>query len=75
MKPYQKRVIDEKALLDEKLDKLNKFIESDAFDALKDDDRKLLIKQEDAMSIYSDILEERIDRFQKSDNTENLVER
>jgi hypothetical protein len=73
MKPYQKRVIDEKDLLDEKLDKLNKFIESDAFDDLKDDDRKLLIKQEDAMSIYSDILEERIDRFQKSDDTEIMV--
>jgi hypothetical protein len=63
MKAYQQRVINEKSCLDDKLGKLTKFIESDEFDALEDDDRKLLVKQEDAMSIYSEILEDRIKRF------------
>lgn len=63
MKPYQERVIAEKTCLDEKLVKLTQFIKSDAFDALPDEDRKLLVKQEDAMSIYSEVLEDRINRF------------
>ena len=75
MKPYQKRVIEEKSYLDDKLDRLTKFIESDAFDELDADDRRLLVKQEDAMTIYSEILEERIDKFIKSDDTESLVAR
>lgn len=58
---YQVRVIEEKSALDEKLGKLKLFLESDISLAAKD--RAILVEQANAMSTYSAILGQRIQRF------------
>ena len=58
---YQVRVIEEKVALDEKLGKLQHFLESDASSTAKD--RVLLVEQANAMGIYSAILGQRIQGF------------
>lgn len=63
MEDYQKRVIDEKKELDSKIEKLNSFFETATYNSMEYDDRKLLLDQSDAMSKYSEILEERINKF------------
>jgi len=69
MRPdWQQRVIDEKAQLDERLGKLNTFIEADEKKPLDDRllpvDRNLLITQRHHMRQYSVILERRISNFE-----------
>lgn len=62
--PYQQRVIDEKAALDEKITKLADFIIlSPVFKELPGADRGRLYRQHTAMRAYSGVLGERIEAF------------
>jgi hypothetical protein len=64
MEPYQERVVQEKAELDDKIDKLDYFIGKEMkYGALPAKDRRLLQLQLAAMSLYSDILTQRIAAF------------
>lgn len=63
MLPYQQRVVDERAELDAKLDRLDAFIGTPVFSGLPDDHKLLLEQQSAVMSTYSDILAERIAAF------------
>jgi len=51
---------DEKAALDEKIEKLNAFMAGDAFHTLPENEKIRLIEQGNAMEEYSDVLHERI---------------
>ena len=61
--PHQQRVVDEKAELDSKLEKLNTFIGGTFYEGLPEAERIRLAKQAGAMKDYSDILSERIAAF------------
>lgn len=63
MEAYQQRVVDEKAELDEKREKLRDFLYTDNFAAMKDGDRGLLQAQYIIMGNYSGILQSRIEGF------------
>jgi len=64
MLPHQERVILEKKELDDKINKLAKFIcTNNAFVDLDKDERESLMKQWNVMKEYSKILNERIMRF------------
>ena len=63
MQPYQQRVIDEKAELDAKLEKLRVFIGGGLFAELLDDAKRRLYRQFHAMGDYSDALNDRILAF------------
>jgi hypothetical protein len=56
MEEFLIRVITEQNELYDKLTKLNKFIESDKFKAIDDENQRLLKMQSSAMSIYNDVL-------------------
>ena len=62
---HQQRVVTENKELDEKLQKLKAFIESEKFASVVTDlaERERLIRQEKAMRTYSEILKERIAAF------------
>lgn len=63
--PYQQRVVDEKNELDEKIEKLGRFIgtEGTPFINLPESERERLAAQYEVMKEYSDILEARIEDF------------
>lgn len=64
LKPYQQRVVDEKAELDDKRIKLKAFIDGSAiFADLCDDEKERLVRQHSCMTEYSEILQERIAAF------------
>lgn len=64
MQPHQQRVVDEKSELDEKLEKLEKFIhENDFFQKLPSDEQERMCRQQNAMKKYSEVLGERIAAF------------
>ena len=69
MQPHQQRVVDEKAELDAKLEKLKVFIgnsgenPSAIFEGLPPAERSRLIRQASIMEEYSDVLRERIVNF------------
>jgi len=63
VEPYQQRVVDEKRELDEKLQRLNAFLQGRAFAGVSNHDRDLLPKQAVVMQTYSNILEQRIASF------------
>jgi hypothetical protein len=64
MLPHQKRVVQEKAELDEKVAKLDAFIaESETFKGLPADEKKRLLRQLVYMESYSAILAQRIAAF------------
>lgn len=67
MELYQKRVFDEKAELDERLQKLQQFIGGPAFVSLDREEIERLLKQEAYMIGYSNILGERIAAFDQED--------
>jgi hypothetical protein len=71
MKEYQKRVVEEKIDLDNKLIKLNNFIESDKFEDVDEDEQDRLTRQGAAMQEYSLVLEERIAAFDEDDEEED----
>jgi len=62
--PYQKRVLDECEELDGRLESLHVFIEdSPVFRGLSKIEQRLLVDQRHAMTVYRDILRERIKLF------------
>ena len=63
--PHQQRVVDEKRELDEKLQKLTAFINSESFATIVQDaeERGRLVCQEEIMKDYSAVLGERIAAF------------
>lgn len=65
---FIQRIKDEKELLDEKVDKLSKFIISEKFDSLDDEMKSLLSKQFETMKKYSEILQKRLELLEKSEN-------
>jgi hypothetical protein len=66
MRDWQERVIDEKNDLDEKIPKLELFInKSDTFQKLGDDYQELMREQLTVMRTYSGILKKRIENFQE----------
>lgn len=60
---HQQRVVDEKAALDEKLEKLRAFFNTDIFKGLDEDEQDSLWLQSDHMDDYSAVLGERIAAF------------
>jgi hypothetical protein len=67
MKPYQARVVAEKAELDIKIERLREFIAGDQFDIMPESTRRLLRRQEIVMGLYSDVLDERINNWSDGD--------
>lgn len=66
MQDFQKRVVDEKTELDEKIGKLNGFLVTNpVYQALPNAEQARLLRQITAMREYSDILGERIAAFQE----------
>lgn len=63
MLSYQQRVIDEKAELDERLVKINKFFATGTFAELPQDEQDRMQRQAKVMKRYSEILGQRIDAF------------
>ena len=63
MEDYQQRVIDEKAELDAKLEKLREFQTTTKFGSINNDKKNRLYRQEEVMTEYSKILGERIKAF------------
>lgn len=63
MLDYQKRVIDEKTALDEKLCRLAVFISAAKFSELSQADKDLLLLQYSIMSAYSRVLDMRVSLF------------
>ena len=65
LQPHQQRVVDEKTELDEKLSKLTTFINSEKFASIvsDEDERSRLVRQQQLMFDYSEILGERIAAF------------
>lgn len=63
MQPHQERVVNEKAELDEKLDKLEAFFITPLFIGIDFEERYRLQRQAEVMTEYSIILGERISAF------------
>jgi hypothetical protein len=63
MEKWQERVCEEKAELDKKIVKLEKFLTSDVFLSFDGYSSERLIRQYRAMLIYSNTLNERIINF------------
>lgn len=61
--PHQQRVIGEKAVLDDRLRKLNAFFGTPIFTGLDEEERERLAQQRQAMAQYSIVLGERIEAF------------
>ena len=67
LEPYQVRVIQEKKELDEKIERLNTFLDSDKKDKIDFEELNLLLSQRDVMEDCSIILERRIELFLKKE--------
>ncbi len=63
MESYQERVIEEKKELDEKINRLSNFINSDKYNQIDVSGRIRFDRQLAAMQTYSNILNERINTF------------
>lgn len=63
MKPYQERVVVEKVELDEKRQALRVFIGGEVWRGLSEMEQSRLNRQLEAMTLYSNILNERIKAF------------
>jgi len=63
MQPHQQRVVDEKTELDEKIEKLNTFTDTDIFKVLPVAEQGRLVRQLAIMNNYSGVLGERIAAF------------
>ncbi len=77
LEPHQQRVVDERTELNDKIDKLNAFIQSgiktdSIYSNLPEEDQNLLIEQSDLMMKYSDVLLKRINRFSEPKTEETL---
>ena len=65
MEEYQKRVVDERFQLQNRVAKLQSFVNSEKITNLAAEEQSLLLRQLDVMHQYNDILGERIERFDK----------
>lgn len=63
MEPFQSRVVEEKRDLDEKIAKLETFIQEGTYQSLPSDERGRLAYQLSVMNEYSNVLAERINAF------------
>ena len=63
MEDYQKRVVEEVQSLNEKIQKLIAFIDTETFKLMAPEDSEILTEQLEHMKKYSSVLEERIERF------------
>jgi hypothetical protein len=63
LQPHQQRVVDERAELDARADRLGAFIEGPVFDTLPEDERTRLSRQHGLMRDLSDVLSDRIAAF------------
>jgi hypothetical protein len=63
MQPYQQRVVDEQEDLDSKRDRLRAFFGTDLYRELDPAEQSRLNRQLEAMTLYSNILAERIAAF------------
>jgi len=63
MEAHQKRVIEEKEDLCEKLEKLTEFQKTPLFSQLPVDEQRRLERQTQIMQMYRDVLSERIEAF------------
>lgn len=63
LQPHQQRVVDEKADLDGKIERLDAFIHGKIYPALADAERSRLMRQFCHMKDYSNVLGERIAAF------------
>lgn len=63
MQPYQQRVVEEKADLDEKLEKLGDFCNTPVFASLDPAEQNRLDRQFLIMNLYAQVLGERIAAF------------
>jgi hypothetical protein len=61
MSPHIARVVEEQAVLQLKIDKLESFLDSANFQTLSDNQRWLLLEQSEAMLKYNAILRLRIE--------------
>lgn len=66
--PHQQRVFDEKKQLDDRLQGLQAFLDSQIFNGLPEVERFSLRRQSEVMAEYSRILGERIFRFPRPDH-------
>lgn len=60
MEDFKTRLIEEQSLLEEKLNKLNSFTQSDKFDEIDPRQQSLLVIQAGAMYTYNECLKARI---------------
>lgn len=65
MQDYQLRVLKEKNELDERIEKLTKFIADDYFNSLSPRDQELLNQQQTIMLEYQNILGQRLESWQE----------
>ena len=63
MQPHQQRVVDEKAELSDKLDKLETFVGGAIYNSLPPDEQARLTRQKLIMELYEQVLSERISAF------------
>lgn len=63
MKPHQERVVTEKSELDDKRQNLHNFTSGETYASLDKAEQLLLQRQLEAMTLYSQILGERIATF------------
>lgn len=63
LQPHQQRVVDEKAELDSKRDRLTEFLKGPIFRSLPEDEQERLSRQASIMEQYSGVLAERIVNF------------
>ena len=63
MEAYQERVVEEKAALAEKLEKLMEFQKAPPFYRLPPAEQRRLVRQTQIMQMYIDVLNERIEAF------------
>jgi hypothetical protein len=63
MQPHQRRVVDEKVELSDKLEKLLKFLDGSIYASLPPSEQSRLSRQSLIMQLYEQVLEERIGSF------------
>lgn len=66
MPPHQRRVLNEKYDLDDKINKLQTFIKGEAFIRLPEAEADRLLRQASYMISYAEVLSERVDAFQET---------
>lgn len=63
LEAYQERVLEERAQLNDRLNKLDAWLYTEKFNCLSLDDQDLLITQQRIMVEYLDVLDQRINNF------------